>query len=61
MQPYEIRQRRNGTIDYDNYCARPLALPHLPASLRQAAMALRALGSLAAAIAVLAVFHLLAG
>ena len=26
MQPYEIRQLRDGSIDYNNYCARPVSL-----------------------------------
>lgn len=26
MQPYEIRQFRDGTIDYNNYYARPVSL-----------------------------------
>ena len=26
MQPYEIRQRHDGTIDYNNYYARPISL-----------------------------------
>ena len=26
MQPYEIRQFRDGRIDYDSYCARPISL-----------------------------------
>ena len=39
MQPYEVRQFRDGTIDYNNYCARPLSLltPNMYRFCRQAA------------------------
>lgn len=39
MQPYEIRQFRDGTIDYNSYCARPISLltPNMYRFCRQAA------------------------
>ena len=39
MQPYEIRQLRDGTIDYNNYIARPVSLltPEMRRFCRQAA------------------------
>jgi hypothetical protein len=39
MQPYEIRQFRDGTIDYNSYCARPISLltPNMHRFCRQAA------------------------
>jgi len=39
MQPYEIRQFRDGTIDYNNYFARPVSLltPDMYRFCRQAA------------------------
>lgn len=39
MQPYEIRQFRDGTIDYNNYYARPASLltPNMYRFCRQAA------------------------
>ena len=38
MQPYEIRQCRDGTIDYNNYIARPVSLltPSMRRFCRQA-------------------------
>lgn len=39
MQPYEIRQLRDGTIDYSHYYARPVSLltPNMSRFCRQAA------------------------
>ena len=39
MQPYEIRQFRDGAIDYNSYCARPISLltPNMYRFCRQAA------------------------
>ncbi len=40
MQPYEIRQRRDGTIDYNSYYARPVSLltPDMRRFCRQAVL-----------------------
>jgi beta-lactamase regulating signal transducer with metallopeptidase domain len=42
MQPYEIRQLRDGSIDYNNYVARPVSLltPNMRRYCKQA-MSLR--------------------
>ena len=39
MQPYEIRQFRDGVIDYNSYCARPISLltPNMYRFCREAA------------------------
>lgn len=39
MQPYEIRQFRDGTLDYNSYYARPISLltPNMYRFCRQAA------------------------
>jgi hypothetical protein len=39
MQPYEIRQHRDGSINYNSYCARPISLltPNMYRFCRQAA------------------------
>ena len=52
MQPYEIRQLSDGSIDYNNYCARPIRLltPAMGLFARQAASP-RTLLVLAAAVA----------
>lgn len=40
MQPYEIRQFRDGSIDYNNYVARPVSLltPNMQRFCRRAAL-----------------------
>ena len=54
MQPYEIRQFRDGTIDYNSYCARPVSLltPDMYRFCRQAA-SLKTMLIVAAAVAAL--------
>ena len=52
MQPYEIRQFRDGTIDYNSYYARPISLltPTMYRFCRSTA-SLKALGIVAATAA----------
>ena len=54
MQPYEIRQFRDGTIDYNAYYARPISLltPNMHRFCRQAA-SLRTLLLVAATVSAL--------
>jgi hypothetical protein len=54
MQPYEIRQLRDGSIDYNHYYARPVALltPAMHRFWRKAAMLKAALVVIAAIAAV---------
>ena len=62
MHPYEIRQLRDGSVDYNNYYARPVScLPALVCGLRHSATGARKLMSLTAALAVYAASGLLNG
>ena len=49
MQPYEIRQFRDGSIDYNNYYARPVSL--LSPGLRRVCRPARALAVILVVIA----------
>ena len=62
MHPYEIRQLRDGSIDYNNYFARPVScLPALVRELRHTTTRARRLMSLTAALTVFAASSLMNG
>jgi len=57
MQPYEIRQLRDGTIDYSNYYARPVRM--LTPEMRQFCRQPKTWLFMAATVAVLALLPML--
>ena len=57
MSPYEIRQSRDGSINYDHYYARPVSLLSLPMRrfLRGGSAALIAAGTIAVLVSAILV------
>jgi hypothetical protein len=53
MQPYEIHLRRDGSIDYNNYYARPVSL--LTPAMRRFCKQVRSTKAIAVVIAAIAV------